>query len=228
MARGKRISKRKKLIITVVLFFIGLLWMLKFWDLSTSVFLSIGEDYVNVGANLFYIANWPSLLLKMYPISNVTNGIIEYNVESGFFHPLVMLVNVIGWGLIGLVVGSLLLIIKPAGMSLSFSDLKEELFLQDKVIKIVVWVWLFCFLSFTLMGFGHALQIIPLSFNIILTPVILPILFIFTLGLLIKRDKTKSLTTLQRVTLWLIIITSMLFTICPIPVYFLLFKLLRG
>jgi len=224
----KDLTKRAKLIITTVLLFIGVLWMLNFWDLSTSVFLSVGEDYVNVGANLFYIANWPSLLLKIYPISNITNGTVEYNVESGFFHPLVMLVNVIGWGLIGLIVGSLILIWKPAGMSLSFSDLKEELFLQDKVIKIVVWIWLFCFLSFTFMGFGHALQIIPLSFNIILTPVVLPILFIFTVGLLIRRDRMKSLTTLQRVTLWVIIITSMLFTICPIPVYYLLFKLLRG
>ena len=228
MTVRKSISKKSKLIITTVLFFIGLLWILKFWDLSTSVFLSVGEDYVNEGANLFYIANWPSLLLKIYPISNVTNRVVEYNVETGFFHPLVMLINAIGWGLIGLVVGALLLIIKPAGMSLSFLDLKKELFLQDKIIKIVVWVWLFCFLSFTFMGFGHALQIIPLSFNIILTPLILPILFVFTIGLLIKRDRTKSLTTLQRVTLWVIIITSMLFTICPIPVYYLLFKLLRG
>jgi hypothetical protein len=225
----RRISKRKKLIISTVLFFIGLLWMLSFWDLSTSVFLSVGEDYVKVGGNLFYIANWPSLLLKIYPISNVTNGVIEYNVESGFFHPLVMLVNAIGWGLIGLIVGSLLLIIKPTGMSLSFSDVKEELFLQDKVIKIVIWVWIYFFFRFTFGGFCHALQIFPLSvFVIDLAPFVLPILFIFTVGLLIKRDRMKSLTTLQRVTLWVIIITSMLFTICPIPVYYLLFKLLRG
>ncbi len=225
MTVKKIMSKKSKLIITTVLFFIGLLWMLKFWDLSTSVFLSIGEDYVNVGANLFYIANWPSLLLKIYPISNVTNGLIEYNVEIGFFNPLVMLVNAIGWGLIGLVVGSLILIKKPAGMSLSFSDLKEELFLRDKVIKIDVWVWLFVFFSFTFLGFGHALQILPLSVVIILTPFILPLLFIFTIGLLIKRERETSLTSLQRVTLWVIIITSMLFTICPIPVYTLLFRL---
>ncbi len=221
----KKISKRKKLIISTVLFFIGLLWMLKFWDLSTSVFLSVGEDYVNVGANIFYIANWPSLLLKLYPISNVIDGVVEYNVESGFFHPLLMLVNAIGWGLIGLVVGSLLLIIKPDGMSLSFSDVKEELFLGDKVIRVVVWIWIYFFFSFTFLGFFHALQIYPLSIVIDLTPFVLPLLFIFTLGLLIKRNRTKSLTALQRVTLWVIIITSMLFTICPIPVYTLLFKL---
>ncbi len=215
----KKISKKAKLIITVVLFFIGLLWILKFWDLSTSVFLSVGEDYVNVGANLFYIANWPSLLLKIYPVSNVINGVVEYNVETGFFHPLVMLVNAIGWGLIGLIVGLLTLIMKPAGMSLSFSDVKEELFLRDKVIKIVLWVWLYFFFSFTFMGFGHALQILPLSVVIIFTPFVLPLLFIFDVGLLIKRDRAKNLTTLQRVTLWIIIITSMLFTICPIPVY---------
>jgi hypothetical protein len=225
MGVKKRISKRKKLIISTVLLFIGLLWMLKFWGLSTSVFLSIGEDYVKVGSNLFYIANWPSLLLKIYPVSNVINGVIEYNVESGFFHPLVMLVNAIGWGLIGLIIGSLILIGKPAGMSLSFSDLKEELFLQDKVIKIVVWVWLYFFFRFTFRGFCHALQIFPLSVFVDLAPFVLPLLFIFTLGLLIRRDRTKSLTTLQRVTLWVIIITSMLFTICPIPVYTLLFKI---
>jgi len=200
--------------------------MLKFWDLSTSVFLSYGEDYVNVGANLFYIANWPSLLLKIYPVSNVINGMIEYNVELGFFHPLVILVNTIGWGLIGFIVGCLILIIKPAGMSLSFSDIKEELFLRNKVIRIVVWIWLFLVFSFTFMGFGHALQILPLSVVIIFTPFVLPLLFIFSIVLLIKRDRKKGLTTLQRVTLWVVIITSMLFTICPIPVYTLLFRLL--
>jgi len=223
---NKKISKKTKLIITTVLFFIGLLWMLKFWDLSTSVVLSVGEDYVNVGANLFYIANWPSLLLKIYPVSNVINGMIEYNVELGFFHPLVILVNTIGWGLIGLIVVCFLLIIKPAGMSLSFSDVKEELFLRDKVIKIVVWIWLFLFFRFTFGGFCHALQIYPFSVFVSLTPFVLPLFFIFTLGLLIKRDRKKSLTVLQRVTLWVIIITSMLFTICPIPVYTLLFRLL--
>jgi len=181
---------------------------------------------VNVGANLFYIANWPSLLLKIYPVSNVINGMIEYNVELGFFHPLVILVNTIGWGLIGFIVGCLILIIKPAGMSLSFSDIKEELFLRNKVIRIVVWIWLFLVFSFTFMGFGHALQILPLSVVIIFTPFVLPLLFIFSIVLLIKRDRKKGLTTLQRVTLWIIIITSMLFTICPIPVYTLLFRLL--
>jgi len=223
----KRISKRAKLIITTVLLFIGLLWMLKFWDLSTYVFLEdpYGELRVKVGGNLFYIANWPSLLLKIYPISNVVNDVVKYNVESGFFHPLVMLVNAIGWGLIGLIVGSLILIGKPAGMSLSFSDVKEELFLRDKVIRIVVIVWLIFFLSFTFWGFGIIIQILPLTDIIISSPFVLPLLFIFALGLLIKRNKTKSLTTLQRVTLWVIIITSMLFTICPIPVYTLLFKL---
>jgi len=199
--------------------------MLKFWDLSTSVFLSYGEDYVNVGGNLFYIANWPSLLLKIYPVSNLMNEVVEYNVEAGFFHPLVMLVNAIGWGLIGIIVGSLLLIIKPAGMSLSFSDVKEELFLRDKAIEIAIWVWIFLFFNFTFFGFGMAIQILPLALFIVLTPFVLPLLFIFTVGLLIKRDRTKSLTTLQRVTLWGIIITSMLFTICPIPVYTLLSKL---
>ena len=215
----RKISNKAKLIITTVLFFIGLLWMLKFWDLSTSVFLSVGEDYVNVGANLFYIANWPSLLLKIYPVSNVINGVVEYNVESGFFHPLVMLVNAIGWGLMGLIVGCLILIIKPAGISLSFSDIGEELFVRDKAIGILVWVWICFFFSFTFMGFGHAIQILPLSGVIIFMPFLLPLLFIFALVLLIKRDRAKKLTTLQRVTLWIIIITSMLFTICPIPVY---------
>jgi hypothetical protein len=224
----KKISKKAKLIITTVLFFIGLLWMLKFWDLSTSVCLSVGEDYVNVGANLFYIANWPSLLLKIYPVSNVINGVVEYNVETGFFHPLVILVNAIGWGLMGFIVGCLILIIKPAGMSLSFSDVKEELFLRDKVIKIVLWVWIYFFFRFTFGGFCHALQIYPFSIFVSLTPFILPLLFIFTVGLLIKRDRAKNLTTLQRITLWVIIITSMLFTICPIPVYYFLFKLLRS
>jgi len=221
----KGLSKRAKLIITTVLLFIGLLWILKFWDLSTSVFLAYGEDYVNVGGNLFYIANWPSLLLRIYPVSNVTNRMVEYNVEAGFFHPLVMLVNAVGWGLIGLIVGSLLLIIKPAGMSLSFSDAKEELFLRDKAIGIAIWVWIFLFFNFTFFGFGMAIQILPLAVFIVLTPFVLPILFIFSIVLLIKRDRKKSLTTLQRVTIWIVIITTMLFTGCPIPVYTLLFRL---
>jgi len=71
-------SKKSKLIITTVLFFIGLLWMLKFWDLSTSVFLSYGEDYVNVGGDLFYIANWPCIWGQISTLDNLINrNIIE-------------------------------------------------------------------------------------------------------------------------------------------------------
>jgi hypothetical protein len=48
----------------------------------------------------FLLANWPSLLLKIYPMVPYNNYYI-YNIEKGFIHPGVILINAIGWGMVG-------------------------------------------------------------------------------------------------------------------------------
>ena len=58
-----------------------------------------------------YIANWPSFLLKIYPYI-VVDGEKVWDFGSGLIHPLVILVNALGWGLFGFIVGVIISAIK--------------------------------------------------------------------------------------------------------------------
>jgi hypothetical protein len=56
-------------------------------------------------AILFPIANWPSLLTRTYPMFVDENGVAGYDILKGLYHPLTLIANGLGWGLIGFVIG---------------------------------------------------------------------------------------------------------------------------
>ena len=58
-----------------------------------------------------WLANLPSFLLKIYPYI-VVNGEVVWDVGRGLIHPLVILVNAIGWALFGFIVGLIISAIK--------------------------------------------------------------------------------------------------------------------
>jgi Na+-driven multidrug efflux pump len=49
----------------------------------------------------FYLANWPSILVKVYPTITSFKNEPDYDLGRGFYHPGVILINAIGWALIG-------------------------------------------------------------------------------------------------------------------------------
>ena len=50
----------------------------------------------------FYMGNWPSLFLKMYPYVLSTDNEVVYEV-SGWMKPMAFIVNLLGWGLVGFI-----------------------------------------------------------------------------------------------------------------------------
>jgi hypothetical protein len=61
---------------------------------------------------LFYIANWPSLLLKIYPTITTMHGTVVHSVEHGFFNPLIIISNAIGWTSVGFIIGLIISAVK--------------------------------------------------------------------------------------------------------------------
>jgi hypothetical protein len=51
----------------------------------------------NIYKILFYMANWPSLLLSLYPYADSLDGSIVYEI-FGWFTFNVLFVNILGWG----------------------------------------------------------------------------------------------------------------------------------
>jgi hypothetical protein len=82
-------------------------------------YITVGIDFTRQGdypterfnrsiETTYKIANWPSYLLRVYPPSTVVEGIEVHEWwAGGLFNPLVILVNVIGWGLLGALFGAL-------------------------------------------------------------------------------------------------------------------------
>jgi len=59
----------------------------------------ISEFFANV---LLYVGNWPSILFKMYPYVLSNNGAVVY---EAFPTLAAFIIDLIGWGLLGLVSG---------------------------------------------------------------------------------------------------------------------------
>jgi len=220
------IKQKKGQIVFFIISFIILLWLMNFWAFSLE---EIIEKPKGREVTLFYLANWPSLLFKLYPVTTI-NGLIKYNVEAGFFNPLVITVNAIGWGIIGLIMGLIISLKKPE-MIISFSKLKKELFSVNRDIRITVCLWLFSLLVVTTFGFNvSTLQVTPnivatiqvfLLCSTILFPVIIPLLIMESIIHLVRDKKRKDYLTLsQRVVLWCILISSVSFSILFLIVYF--------
>jgi hypothetical protein len=53
---------------------------------------------------LFYMANWPSILLKTYPLIVGRSGGVGYDAGEAIFNPTVILVNSIPWIILGYII----------------------------------------------------------------------------------------------------------------------------
>lgn len=53
---------------------------------------------------LMYVGNWPSLLLKKYPYVLSMDGEVVYE-GSGWISLGTFIINLLGWGLVGFIIG---------------------------------------------------------------------------------------------------------------------------
>jgi hypothetical protein len=101
---GKIISNKNRPLF-FILFFVALHIVIR---LHTSFYDTITVE----GAPLllcyipFYIANWPSVLLGIYPIHEF-NGQVEKYLDSSYLNPLIVLTNILGWATLGALLGFL-------------------------------------------------------------------------------------------------------------------------
>ena len=102
-----KVAEKNRPIIFFIIFFPVLSWIFLFIGFFVALTfeqgLAGGGPYLS--GILFYIANWPSLLLEIYPTITTMHGTVVHSVERGFFNPFVIIVNAIGWGFIGFLVG---------------------------------------------------------------------------------------------------------------------------
>jgi hypothetical protein len=73
--------------------------IVEFLNFNTFTGSPVSQLIANVS---FYIGNWPSLLLKLYPHVLTDDGKVVYEV-SGWIIPRTFIINLIGWGIIGFV-----------------------------------------------------------------------------------------------------------------------------
>jgi hypothetical protein len=223
-----KIKQKKGQIVFFIIFFVILLWLMKFWGLTLSLMF---QKPTSREVTLFYIANWPSLIFDLYPVSEIDG---RYNIEAGFFNPLVMTVNAIGWGIIGFIVGLIISLKKP-NMTISLSKLKREIFSDNRDIRITASLWIYSLLVVTLLGFnqltfqimaGISMVLFIMQFFLLMStllfPIIAPLLIMESIIHLVRDKKKKDYLTLsQRVILWCILISSVCFSIIFLIVYFL-------
>ena len=108
-----KITEGKRTIIRSIILFLILPWGFLFSGIFVGMFfLSALPGGANLSKILIYIANWPSLLFKIYPFIITPRGKVVWDVGRGLIHPLVILFNAIGWGLIGFIVGLIISVIK--------------------------------------------------------------------------------------------------------------------
>ena len=109
-----KVAEKNKPIIFFIIFFPVLSWIFLFIGFFVALTfeqgLAGGGPYLS--GILMTIANWPSLLLNIYPTYTDMHGIVGYDIQRGLFHPLVIIANVIGWGLFGFIVGLIISVIK--------------------------------------------------------------------------------------------------------------------
>ncbi len=104
-----KIIERNKTLISFVIFFILLSLIFPFITFFVGL-LQSGEAGADIYLSdiLASLANWPALLLKIYPSVVSLDGEIVYALDRALFNPLIIIINALGWGLIGFVVGILL------------------------------------------------------------------------------------------------------------------------
>ncbi|OGT22341.1 MAG: hypothetical protein A3C55_04005 [Gammaproteobacteria bacterium RIFCSPHIGHO2_02_FULL_42_13] len=100
-------DKKKSVNVTVFIILFALLPLIfnfTFTMICFMNFAAVGSNIVEGFANfIFWVANWPSLLLKIYPYVLSTNGEVVYKM-TGWLTPKVLISNSLCWGLVGLLV----------------------------------------------------------------------------------------------------------------------------
>jgi hypothetical protein len=121
-----RISGKSRTVLLTIIFFLFLPCILTFiavfFALLIEQALAGGGPYVS--EILMYIANWPSLVLKIYPTITTMHGTKVYSLEHGLLDPLAIIVNAIGWGLVGFIIGLIISVIK--GRKKEKHEVKKE------------------------------------------------------------------------------------------------------
>ncbi|MCK4234155.1 hypothetical protein KAX75_06980 [candidate division WOR-3 bacterium] len=108
-----KIKEWKRIIILSLIFFVSLSIALPFYTLIADMAMwGTYHKGLSIADMLFHLTNWFSILLKIYPTVVSVDGKIVYDAGAGLFHPLVIIANAIGWGLIGFVVGLIISVIK--------------------------------------------------------------------------------------------------------------------
>lgn len=109
-----KITKGKKPIVFSIIFFLILpcvfMFIVACLAMTFEQGLTGGGPYLS--DHLFNLANWPSLFLKIYPTIITMHGTKVYSVERGIFNPLVIIVNAIGWGIPGFIIGLIISAVK--------------------------------------------------------------------------------------------------------------------
>jgi len=234
--------KRIKLIIFTIIFSLILYWILIFVDISFNMFYeqAFGGGWPGVSGVLFYIASWPSLLLKVNPTL----------LENSFFNRLVITLNSTGWAVIGFVVGAIISTKKPERIP-KVSTLRKELLMSNKSIRTAVILWGLSILFVTFCGIWMSILLVQPSppnfvppgnftppanpFLLILSsfivmllmlltstpPIMFAVAFIISFIIIIKNIKGNFLTPWQKISLWCIIIMYLFTAAFHLPFYFL-------
>jgi len=109
-----RITDGKKTVIFCIIFFLILPCVFMFiagcLAMTFEQGLAGGGPYLS--DILFNLANWPNLFLKIYRTIITMHGTEVYSVERGIFNPLVIIVNTIGWGMVGFIIGLIISAVK--------------------------------------------------------------------------------------------------------------------
>jgi hypothetical protein len=85
----------KKILIQLVIIFSFI-----FFSECFSLFATIA-GFNELYGFLFYAANWPSILLKIYPLIVDDFGNVVFDAGDAIFNPVVILINSVPWIIIG-------------------------------------------------------------------------------------------------------------------------------
>lgn len=108
-----KVTQRNRPIVFALLFFL-ISFALPFLAVAFCMLLQARADRISLYASnfVFFLANWPSILLNLYPTITGPYGTTAYDLDHGFLNYKVITANAFGWSLVGLIFGSIMTIIK--------------------------------------------------------------------------------------------------------------------
>lgn len=86
-------------------------WLLKFLALFFAMFIEQAKAEGPISDFLIGLASYPSFFLDIYPKITAVDGTKVISAGEGFFHPRVVLIDMLFWGGAGLFIGFLIALI---------------------------------------------------------------------------------------------------------------------